>query len=52
MLLLLDISDSLDWWAVKAARGNGGKDVWITNRDNYADTFAQLPRQGELVIQK
>ncbi|CAM9655530.1 unnamed protein product, partial [Ectocarpus fasciculatus] len=49
---LHDISDSLDWWAVKAARGNGGKDVWITNRDNYADTFAQLPRQGELVIQK
>jgi hypothetical protein len=42
----------MDWWAVKSALGNGGKDVWITNRNNFEEVASQVPQQGELVIQK
>jgi hypothetical protein len=45
-------SDTSDWWAVKASRGNGGKDVWIVNRSNFAAVISELPKDGELVIQR
>ena len=41
-----------DWWAVKAARGNGGKDVWIMNNKNFHEIYSQLPCNDEFVIQK
>eukprot|EP01035_Chromulina_nebulosa_P036336 gene36336-48939_t len=42
-------SDS--WWAIKASQGNGGRDVWIVNKDNYAQVIAELPESEEYVIQ-
>jgi Tubulin-tyrosine ligase family len=47
-----DIFDDSDWWAIKASRGNGGKDVWFMNKRNYTQVTAELPRGDELVIQK
>lgn len=41
-----------DWWAVKASSGNGGKDVWIINKENYKDILKELPGNNEFVIQK
>ncbi len=58
---------SEDWWVVKASRGNGGKDVWFMNANNYLslcgdvdmgehaqsfDSHESLPVKEELVIQK
>lgn len=43
---------SRDWWAVKATRGNGGKDVWIIHRDNYNTVIPTLPNGEEYVIQR
>ena len=43
-------SDS--WWAIKASQGNGGRDVWIVNKENYAPTIAELPESEEYVIQR
>ena len=45
-------SEHLDWYAVKAAKGNGGKDVWIASKDTFRDIYSELPAHGELVIQK
>ena len=42
----------MDWWAVKAAKGNGGKDIWIINKENYVTELSKLPNFGEFVIQK
>ncbi len=48
-----------DWWVIKAAAGNGGKDVWIISRETYLDVITQkMPYDKEgavaedLVIQK
>lgn len=45
-------SDSNDWWAVKVSNGNGGRDVWIMNSNNYKGVLNELPEHEELVIQK
>lgn len=42
---------SSDWWAVKASRGNGGRDVWIMNRANFLTILDSLP-SDEYVIQQ
>jgi hypothetical protein len=47
-----DAHNTSDWWAVKASKGNGGKDVWIANRSNFAAVASELPKDGELVIQR
>jgi hypothetical protein len=41
-----------DWWAVKASRGNGGKDVWFINASNFAEVASMIPQQEEYVIQR
>lgn len=41
-----------DWWALKASKGNGGKDVWVMNRDNYERVLLELPSNEEFVVQK
>ena len=41
-----------DWWAVKASNGNGGKDIWITNRANYHEVCGELRANEEYVLQK
>ncbi|KAG5185596.1 hypothetical protein JKP88DRAFT_354120 [Tribonema minus] len=35
-----------DWWCVKAARGNGGGDVWVLHAGNAQRLVAQLSRCG------
>lgn len=32
-----------DWWAVKASKGNGGRDVWILHKENVGDILSHLP---------
>jgi hypothetical protein len=41
-----------DWWAVKASKGNGGRDVWIMNKKNYKQIISQIPTKDEYVIQR
>jgi hypothetical protein len=41
-----------DWWAVKASRGNGGKDVWIVHQANYLTVIPSLPIGEEYVMQR
>lgn len=43
---------NLDWWVVKASDGNGGKDIWIINSDNYEQELLTLQKSEEYVIQK
>ena len=43
---------SRDIWAVKAADGNGGKDVWFIDPDNYQKVCQEFPSNTEFVIQK
>ena len=45
-------SQTSDWWVVKVARGNGGRDVWIMNAKNYSLVVAEFAKDDELVIQK
>jgi hypothetical protein len=40
------------WWAIKASKGNGGKDVWIVNPSNYEDIMNEIQTDEEYVIQK
>lgn len=49
-----DISamDLTDWWALKASKGNGGKDVWVINRHNYASVLAAVPPKDEYILQR
>jgi hypothetical protein len=47
----LSIADN-DWWAVKASKGNGGRDVWIINKKNYKEIITQIPANDEYVIQR
>ncbi len=46
-----NISDN-DWWVVKASKGNGGKDIWITNSHRYKSVCNELPSNEKFVIQK
>lgn len=39
------------WWAIKACKGNGGKDVWVLNRENWLDVVSELPKNQDYVIQ-
>jgi hypothetical protein len=48
-ILALDLSD---WWALKASKGNGGKDVWVVNRHNYAAVLATVPTKDEYILQR
>ena len=41
-----------DWWAIKASNGNGGKDIWIVNRNTYQKSLSELPANDEYVIQR
>ena len=44
---------SLDWWVIKASNGNGGKDIWMINQENFTEVIASLPSmEEEYVIQK
>ncbi|KAJ1427693.1 tubulin-tyrosine ligase family-domain-containing protein, partial [Ochromonadaceae sp. CCMP2298] len=42
----------LDWWVVKASKGNGGRDVWILNAGNADKVLSELEPLEEYVIQK
>jgi hypothetical protein len=43
----------IDWWAVKASKGNGGKDVWIVHKNNYRHVIAEALRgDEEFVVQR
>jgi len=46
------IANDQDWWAVKAANGNGGKDIWFLSPSNYDEVSKELPQNTEYVIQK
>ena len=43
-----------DWWVIKASKGNGGKDIWFMNSNNYKEVSldSTIPRNEELVVQK
>ena len=41
-----------DWWVVKASKGNGGRDIWIFNRNNFVEVIPLLPVNDEYVIQR
>ena len=41
-----------DWWAVKASKGNGGKDVWVVNRRNFEQILSTIPPNDEYIIQR
>jgi hypothetical protein len=45
-------SSSDNWWAVKASRGNGGKDVWIIHPGCYEEVISTLPPNEEYVLQR
>lgn len=32
-----------DWWVVKASKGNGGRDIWILNENNYQTVMEEIP---------
>ena len=46
-LLQNSVSDNrcidTDWWVVKASKGNGGRDIWILNKDNAEAVLSDLP---------
>ena len=48
-LVAMDLSD---WWALKASKGNGGRDVWVINRHNYAAVMATVPKKDEYILQR
>ena len=48
---VIDTTDR-DWWVVKASQGNGGRDVWVFNSQNYRQVIQELPYQQEYVIQR
>lgn len=41
-----------NWWVLKAANGNGGKDVWILTKDTAPQVLSELRQDEEYVIQK
>lgn len=48
----IGLHTSKDWWVVKASRGNGGRDIWVLNKENYEEVVLQLPEKDEYVIQR
>lgn len=48
-LAAMDLSD---WWALKASKGNGGRDVWVVNRHNYDKVLATVPLKDEYILQR
>lgn len=44
--------DLSDWWALKASKGNGGRDVWVVNRFNYTEVFNTVPTNDEYILQR
>eukprot|EP01041_Mallomonas_annulata_P000692 gene692-1322_t len=42
----------LDWWVVKASRGNGGRDVWVINQSNFETILGDISSVGEFVLQR
>lgn len=38
-----DRCNDSDWWVVKASKGNGGRDIWILNKDNAEAVLSDLP---------
>ena len=49
-----DAGKALDWWCLKAAKGNGGCDVSVLNAANAAAVIPKLPAaaDGTYVIQR
>lgn len=42
---------AVDWWVVKASKGNGGRDIWIMNEKNYRNVLAELTaNEGTSVV--
>lgn len=41
-----------DWWVVKAARGNGGRDVWVMSALNYLGVEREFSAGEQLVVQR
>lgn len=33
----------IDWWVIKASNGNGGRDIWIVNKNNYKQVIDNIP---------
>lgn len=50
--LLFSLHGNKDWWVVKASRGNGGRDIWVMNPENFESVLAELPSDDEYVIQR
>ena len=53
----MSCSSTNAWWFVKASKGNGGRDIWIINENNYASTIANISSStnntnDEFVIQQ
>jgi hypothetical protein len=48
----VEAMDLSDWWALKASKGNGGKDVWVINRNNFAEVLASVPAKDEYILQR
>lgn len=44
--------EMFDWWAIKASKGNGGKDVWVVNSQCYKEVVNALPPDQEYIIQR
>lgn len=44
--------EDLDWWVLKASKGNGGRDVWIICKDNFEKILPEIPPNDNYVIQK
>lgn len=44
--------DLSDWWALKASKGNGGRDVWVVNRHNYMAVLPTVPAKDEYILQR
>lgn len=49
---LVGTESTEDWWAVKASKGNGGRDVWVMNKSNVEEVLNELPADDEYVIQR
>lgn len=49
---VVNVPSTLDWWVVKASQGNGGRDIWILNQNNYKEVLSDLDSDEEYVIQQ
>jgi hypothetical protein len=42
-----------NWWVIKASNGNGGKDIWVMNQENFPQIITEIPKMDEeYVVQK